>query len=196
MKRGERAEILGHGPAPEPDVDEGGTGRGVALDLQGIGGGGGRDGVERHIDDGRHATGRRRESGRMEPFPLGATRFVDVHVGVHESGQQNGVIGEPDDVAGEFVGGTAGVMRAGKNGDLRDRLSHDVDARGLKGAVDPCVRRDDRKMRLFHLAPPQIALWEIGSSDANRHLFRCCFMHFSESLSDPGNCFRMVSPSE
>ena len=59
-------------------------------------GGGRRDAVERHVEDRGDAAGGRGAGGRGEALPLGAARLVDVHVGVHQPGQQHLVVGELD----------------------------------------------------------------------------------------------------
>ena len=48
-----------------------------------------RDAVQRHVDDRGDAARRGRPGGRGEPLPLGPAGLVDVHVGVHQPGQQH-----------------------------------------------------------------------------------------------------------
>ncbi len=82
-------DVVGQGAAPEADVDVClGRGDGL-LDAQVGDRRGGRDRVERHVDQGRDAAGGRRARGGPEALPLGAARVVDVHVGVDEAGQQD-----------------------------------------------------------------------------------------------------------
>ena len=93
-----RSSMLpGIGAAPEPDVDVAACPRAAfALDLQRLDGAGRREAVERHVEDGRDAAGRRGAGGRREALPLGAAGLVDVHVGVDEAGQQHLVVGQVD----------------------------------------------------------------------------------------------------
>ena len=96
MQLGQVAEALRHRAAPERHVDgDLAVGR-RSLDLQGGDAGGRRDGVQRHVDDRRHAAGCRGPGGGGEALPLGAARLVDVHVGVDQPGQQHLVVGELD----------------------------------------------------------------------------------------------------
>ena len=57
---------------------------------------GGRDGVQRHVDERGDAAGRGRPGRRAEALPLGAARLVDVHVGVDQPRQQHLVVGQRD----------------------------------------------------------------------------------------------------
>ena len=50
-----------------------------------------RHGVQRHVADRRHPAGQRGPRRGREPLPLGPPRLVDVHVRVHEPGQQGEV---------------------------------------------------------------------------------------------------------
>ena len=65
-----------------------------------------RDAVQRHVHDRGHPA--RRGGGRRgrEPFPLGAPGLVDVHVAVHQPGQQHLVRGQ-----GEGAGRRVAVSR-------------------------------------------------------------------------------------
>ena len=93
VQRRERAEIVGHRPSPEADVDvRRRCGRGL-LDGQRLGGRRRRERVEGHVHDRRDTAGRRGERRRAEALPLRAAGLVDVHVRVHQSGQQHGVVG-------------------------------------------------------------------------------------------------------
>ena len=69
-------DVAGDRAAPEPDVDVALTGRGLALDLQGGGVDGGRDAVERHVEQGGDAAGRRGPGGawRSPPTRCGRAR--------------------------------------------------------------------------------------------------------------------------
>jgi hypothetical protein len=49
------------------------------------------DAIERHVDDRRIPTGRRGLRCRLKSFPVGATRFVDVNMRVHQTGQYRGI---------------------------------------------------------------------------------------------------------
>ena len=82
--------------APEADVDPGLVGGDRPLRLQRRDRGGRRDAVERHVDDRRDAPGSRGAGRAGEALPVGATRLVDVDVGVDESRQQHLVVGQHD----------------------------------------------------------------------------------------------------
>ena len=90
-ERVQLAGVAGHHAAPERDVDVALPARGSALRLERRHGRRRRHAVERHVDDGRDAAGRRRARRRGEPFPLGAARLVDVHVRVDEAGHDDEV---------------------------------------------------------------------------------------------------------
>ena len=102
---GRRSALLpGIGAAPEPDVDERLVLGHLALELEAFHGGGGRDGVQRHVDDGGDAAGSCGAGGGGEALPLGAAGLVDVDVGVHQAGDQGFVVGQFDDLgAGQAV---------------------------------------------------------------------------------------------
>jgi hypothetical protein len=93
----QRPQVLRHGTAPEADVHQRLGRRHLALGGESVDGGGGRDAVQRHVDDGRHAPGGGRAGGAGEALPLGASRFVHVHVRVDDSGDQHLVVGEHHD---------------------------------------------------------------------------------------------------
>ena len=125
-------DVAGDGAAPEADVDVAAPVRGLPLDLQRVDRAGGRQAVERHVQDRRDAARRGGPGGRREPLPFGAAGLVDVHVGVDEAGQQHLVVGEVDgraDVAGD---GVVGLDR----GD--DAVAHPDGGRCLaRGRHDP-----------------------------------------------------------
>ncbi|MNI69545.1 hypothetical protein D3C73_1253000 [compost metagenome] len=98
VQRAEVALVARDGTAPESDVNERLVLGDHALLLQAVHGGGGRDGVQRHIDDGGHATGSCGTRGGGEAFPLGAAGLVDVDVGVHQAGDEGFVVCEFDDL--------------------------------------------------------------------------------------------------
>lgn len=64
---------------------------GVALGREGVRVDGGRDAVERHVDQGRDPTRRRGRRGGGEALPGRVTGFADMHVGVDKAGEHNGV---------------------------------------------------------------------------------------------------------
>ena len=82
-------QVAGHRAAPETHVHVRGPPGGGPLDRQCGGRGRRRQAVQRHVDQRGHpARGGRPGRGR-EALPLGAARLVDVHVGVHQAGQQH-----------------------------------------------------------------------------------------------------------
>ena len=92
-QRRQVGQVLGHHPTVKADVDpQAALGRGL-LGLQRRHRGGGRDRVERHVDDGGDAAGRRRPGRAGEALPLGAPRLVDVHVAVDQPRHHHQVIG-------------------------------------------------------------------------------------------------------
>ncbi len=94
---GQVGQVAGDRTAPEAHVDPRLVAGRCALLLERGHGGGRRDAVERHVDDGGDPA-RGRGAGRgLEALPLGAARLVDVHVGVHQPGEQDLVVEELDD---------------------------------------------------------------------------------------------------
>src|SRR6202035_4945026 len=90
--------VAGDRPAPEPDVHVALAVGGGPFGGQRGGVGGGRDRVERHVDDRGDAPGRRGQRGGGEALPGGPARLVDVHVAVHQAGQQHLVVGQVHDL--------------------------------------------------------------------------------------------------
>ncbi len=88
QERAEVVEIPWHHPAPAAVVDQRAPHRGVCLGGKGRDCGRDGDAVQRHVDDGGHPAGRRRAGRGLKPFPLGASRLVDVDVGVHDAGKE------------------------------------------------------------------------------------------------------------
>ena len=111
--------------------------RSRCLTAQGVESRRRRDAVERHVDDRRHAAGRGGAGGGVEAFPLGASRLVDVHVRVDETGQQHLVVGQPDGLAGSDRLGPP-TLEHGRDASV----AHGDDARAL-GAVDDRARGDE-----------------------------------------------------
>ena len=90
----ERLELAGvarHDAAPEPDVDLTAPAPRRALRVERRDRRRGRDAVERHVDERRDAAGRGRARRRVESFPFGPARLVDVHVRVDEAGHHDGI---------------------------------------------------------------------------------------------------------
>ena len=104
VQRGEVRDVPRDGAAPEPDVDEDlVAGHGLLGPEPGERGRRG-DRVERHVDDGGDAAGSGRAGRAGEALPLGASRLVDVHVGVDQAGDEHLVLAEDDDGVGGQVG--------------------------------------------------------------------------------------------
>ena len=88
VQRTEVTDVAGNGAAPEPDVDMRLGLCGLALHLERGDVDGGRNAVERHVDQRRDSpcgSGPRRAG---EPLPLGAAGIVDVHMRIDDAGKQ------------------------------------------------------------------------------------------------------------
>ena len=96
VQRRQVVEVAGNRAAPEADVDEDLPLGDQPLGLQGCDRGGRRDRVQRHVEDRGDPASRGRAGRGGEPLPLGASRLVDVHVGVDQAGQQHLVVLERD----------------------------------------------------------------------------------------------------
>jgi hypothetical protein len=96
VQRAQLALVARDRAAPEGDVDRALPVRGLPLDLECGHVDGGRQRVQRHVDDRRDGAGRGGAGGGGEALPLGATGLVDVHVGVDQAGDQHLVGGRPD----------------------------------------------------------------------------------------------------
>src|SRR5437762_3107037 len=81
------AAVPRHVAAPRAVVGAARAIGGAQLGFDGRRRGGRRNAVERHVDDGGHATRGRRPRGGVESFPLPPPRLVHVHVGVDYAGQ-------------------------------------------------------------------------------------------------------------
>ena len=92
----ELAVITGHDAAPEPDVDVTLPSRRRALRVESSDARRRRHAVQRHVDDRRHAARRRGARRRIEAFPLGAPRLVDVDVCVDDARRDDEVAGVED----------------------------------------------------------------------------------------------------
>ena len=97
VQRGQFPQVPGHGAAPEADVDEALALGTPALHVQRGDVDRRRDAVERHVQDRGDAAGGGRPRRRREALPLGASGFVDVHVGVDEAREEHDVVPELDD---------------------------------------------------------------------------------------------------
>src|SRR6185295_14841704 len=78
------AGIAWHHSAPEADIDVHPFARRLDLGAQGLARGRGRNAVERHVHERRHASSGRGPRGGRESFPLGPARLVDVNVRIHD----------------------------------------------------------------------------------------------------------------
>ena len=99
MQAAEVGLVARDGAAPEADVHKRLVLGHLALELEAFHGGGGRDGVQRHVDDGGDAAGGGCPGGGGEALPLGAAGLVDVDVGVHQAGEEGLVVRELDQFA-------------------------------------------------------------------------------------------------
>jgi hypothetical protein len=119
------AGVAGHGPAPEGNVDVQLAVGGLALGLQGGHVGGGRDRVERHVDQGGDAAGGGGPGGAGEALPVRPAGLVDVHVAVDQPRQQDLVGGQGDGPPAGQPGGQRlhGGHAAVAHGHARGRLA-------------------------------------------------------------------------
>jgi hypothetical protein len=130
VQRAQLWHVAGNRATPEPDIDEGLLGRGLAFDFESVGVDGGRDAVERHVDDRGNPSGGGGPGRAGEPFPLGAAGFVDVDVGVDEPRDQHLVGAELHDSLGfergvqRFDGDDATVAYADRARDFAGRCDH------------------------------------------------------------------------
>src|ERR1700704_1207494 len=81
--------IAGDDPAPEADVHPAFLARRGALGFERRSCGGCRDAVERHVDQCRDAASGGRACRRLKTFPIGAPRFVDMDMCVHQAGHDD-----------------------------------------------------------------------------------------------------------
>src|SRR6267142_950407 len=81
--------IAGHDPAPEADVHPAFLARRSALGFERRSCGGCRDAVERHVDQRRDAASGGRACRRLKTFPIGAPRFIDMDMRVHQAGHDD-----------------------------------------------------------------------------------------------------------
>ena len=82
--------------------------------------------VERHVDDRRHAAGRRGPRAGLEPFPLRPARFVDVYVRIDQPGQED-TIADVDDARARRA---VAVRRDGGNAPVADEDRRGADTAG------------------------------------------------------------------
>ena len=92
-----------HDAAPERHVHVTSAFRRLPLCFEPRDGGRRRHAVERHVDDRRHAAGGRGARRRVEAFPFGAAGFVDVHVGVDDTGGDDKSAGVEKIAAGRTI---------------------------------------------------------------------------------------------
>jgi hypothetical protein len=117
-----------HHAAPEPDVHAAAPARSARFGLERHNGCRRGNAVEWHVHDRRHAPCRRSPGRGLEPFPLGAARFVDVYVRVHDARRDH----EIADV---------GDVSAGRRLVRSDRPDGAVD--DVNGSRSFAVRQDD-----------------------------------------------------
>ncbi len=85
---GQVSEIAGDGATPESDVDPALFLCRTPLHSQRLGGQGRRQRVEGHVEQRRHPAGSGRGGGGDKSLPVRTAGLVDVHVGVHQTGDQ------------------------------------------------------------------------------------------------------------
>ena len=78
-------------PADEAEIYRDPAPRGRPFDVEGGNGGGGGNAVERHIDEGRHASRRGARVALKENPPTRSARLVDVDVGIDQPGKDHRV---------------------------------------------------------------------------------------------------------
>ena len=84
----QRVDVAAHYAAPGGPVHPGLAARGLALAFQGRHIDDLRRAVERHVDKRGHSAGGGGACCRRKAFPVRAARLVDMHMRVHQSGQQ------------------------------------------------------------------------------------------------------------
>ena len=127
------------------------------VECQGVDGR--RDAVERHVDDRGHPACGRGPGRARESLPLGAARFVDVHVRVDETGDQHLVVAQFDDDlrveqgAERFDDDDPAVPHTHAAGDLSRRGDH---PRGTEQQVERVRHRlHDLRRRCRAPLPPR-----------------------------------------
>lgn len=134
--------VAGDDAAIEADVDPALAVRGTQLLLEVGDGGGGGDGIQRHVDDGGDAAKGRGLGAGIEALPLGAAGLIEVNVRIDEAGEQDmgGIVG----VGGpgrELLGGDD---RVENGGDLPGGAREDDGGRRQTTGDDGAGRSDDR----------------------------------------------------
>ena len=89
VQPGQVAQVAGHHATPETHVHVRGRPGGGLLFRERGGRGRRRQAVQRHVDQRGHPARSGGPCRGREALPLGAARLVDVHVGVHQPGQQH-----------------------------------------------------------------------------------------------------------
>ena len=97
VQRSQVGHVAGNGTAPEAHVDEAILFRCFAFHLERSDVDRRRKAVQGHVDDRGDAARGGGPGGAGEALPLGATGIVDVHVGVHQAGEQHLVGGQRHD---------------------------------------------------------------------------------------------------
>src|SRR5580765_3065307 len=128
--------VARHDAAPERDVYMTLPARCGSLGLERCRGRRRRHAVQRHVDDRRDATGRRRPRRGVEPLPIGAARLVDMDMGVNDARRD-------DEVAG--VVAIVHIAPVFVRSDASDRSVLDVD----RGRADT-IRQDDSAATYYH----------------------------------------------
>ena len=85
----------GMAPPQKADIDEAVLFRCLAFHVEGGNIDGRREAVQRHVDDRGDAARRGRPGGAGKALPFGAAGVVDVHVGVHQAGQEDLIKSQP-----------------------------------------------------------------------------------------------------
>ena len=144
VQRAQGAEVLGHGTTPEAGVD--GDAGDRAFGLECCDGRRRGDAVEGHVDDRRDPACRGGSGRAREALPLGAAGLVDVHMAVHDAGQQH-LVGRQIDVRVALQAGADGL----------DDTAGDTDLGAAHLAVDESgCRAHDQLVVLRHDVPSPV----------------------------------------
>ena len=140
----ELALIARHDAAPKPDVDRALPFRCRALRGERFTRRRGWNRIERHVDERGHATDRCGGRRGREAFPLGATRFVQVHVRIDDA-RQDRELAVVDRV----------TRRVAPIGELGDHAIRDVNRRRLHTlGCHHAARSHDRSLHRARLYTP------------------------------------------
>jgi hypothetical protein len=136
--------VAGDHAAPESDINMTPAASGAPLLVEPSRCRRRRDAVERHVHEGRDATGCCGTRRVLKAFPIGAPRIVDVDMRVHESG-------EHDETPGIDLAGAGRMLDGGQTMNRRDPSVVDLD-RGRTDAVgqNDALAFDDESGAVHH----------------------------------------------